>query len=43
MAYVLADLYERAGDLPAARSGFGWLASHDPGFGDVEDRLASLH
>lgn len=43
MAYVLADLYERAGDLPAARSGFAWLASHDPDFGDVQERLASLH
>lgn len=43
MAYVLADLQERAGDLPAARSGFRWLASHDPEFADVGDRLAALH
>lgn len=43
MAYVLADLQERAGDLPAARSGFAWLQMHDPEFGDVADRLASLH
>lgn len=42
-AYVLADLHERAGDLPAARSGFSWLAQHDPDFGDVTDRLAALH
>ena len=42
MAYVLADLQERAGDLPAARSGFAWLARHDPEFADVADRLASL-
>lgn len=43
MAYVLADLQERAGDLPAARSGFRWLAAHDPDFADVADRLAALH
>lgn len=43
MAYVLADLHERAGDLPAARSGFSWIKMHAPDFGDVDDRLASLH
>lgn len=43
MAYVLADLHERAGDLPAARSGFNWIKLHAPDFGDVDDRLASLH
>ncbi len=42
MAYALADLHERAGDLPAARSGFSWVQQHDPDFGDVVDRLASL-
>lgn len=42
-AYVLADLHERAGDLPAARSGFSWIISHDPDFGDAADRLAALH
>jgi len=42
LAYVLADLHERAGDLPAARSGFSWIQMHDADFGDVVDRLASL-
>jgi hypothetical protein len=42
MAYALADLYERAGDVPGARSQFGWLRSQDPDFADVEDRLANL-
>lgn len=42
IAYVLADLQERAGDLPTARSGFAWLYGQDPDFGDVADRLSSL-
>ncbi|MBS1848475.1 MAG: tetratricopeptide repeat protein [Actinobacteria bacterium] len=41
-AYVLADLKERTGDVPAARSGFAWLAQVAPGFADVEDRLVAL-
>lgn len=40
--YVLADLHERAGDLPAARSGFAWLDANAPGFGDVGDRRNAL-
>lgn len=43
MAYVLADLQERAGDLPAARAGFAWIRTHDPDFADVGSRLAALH
>lgn len=42
MAYALADLYERAGDVPGARTQFGWVRSQDPEFADVADRLASL-
>ena len=42
MAYALADLYERAGDVPGARSQFGWLRAQDPDFADVEDRLSNL-
>ena len=42
MAYALADLYERAGDVPGARTQFGWVRSQDPDFADVADRLASL-
>jgi tetratricopeptide (TPR) repeat protein len=41
-AYVLADLYEQAGDLPRARATFSWVAGHDPGLADVVDRLAAL-
>ncbi len=42
MAYALADLYERAGDVPKARQLFGWLVRHDPDFADAGDRLRSL-
>jgi lipopolysaccharide biosynthesis regulator YciM len=42
MAYALADLYERAGDVPRARSLFGWLVRHDPEFADAADRLRNL-
>lgn len=42
MAYVLADLQERAGDLPTARSGFEWLQVQDPEFADVGERLSAL-
>jgi tetratricopeptide (TPR) repeat protein len=41
-AYALADLLERAGDLPRARATFGWLAHVEPDFGDVADRVAAL-
>ena len=40
--YALADLYERSGDLPSARRGFGRISDVDPGFVDVSDRLNSL-
>ena len=39
--YALADLYERAGDLPRARELFERVASHGE-FADVTSRLASL-
>lgn len=41
-AYALADLRERAGDLPQARSLFQRIASLDPEFGDIEDRVRAL-
>ncbi len=41
-AYALADLYERAGDVPKARALFGWLVRHDAEFADAGDRLRSL-
>ena len=40
--YALADLYERAGELPRARELFRRLVDHDPEFFDVADRLAGL-
>lgn len=40
--YALADLYERAGDLPAARSGFARLDAHWPDYADVAARLDTL-
>ena len=40
--YVLADLYDRAGNLPKAREMFRRVALHDPDFSDVSVRLASL-
>jgi tetratricopeptide (TPR) repeat protein len=42
VAYALADLHERAGDLPKARELFGVVAANDPGMGDVEARLRAL-
>ncbi|MFP3906665.1 MAG: tetratricopeptide repeat protein [Acidimicrobiales bacterium] len=41
-AYALADLRERAGDLPQARSLFERVAAADPEFGDVAGRVDSL-
>ena len=41
-AYALADLYERAGDLPRARVQFAYVARADPSFVDVAERLAAL-
>ncbi|MGI9616054.1 MAG: tetratricopeptide repeat protein, partial [Acidimicrobiales bacterium] len=40
--YLLADLYERSGDLAHARRVFGDIATSDAQFGDVAERLASL-
>lgn len=37
--YVLADLYERAGEIPKARSLFGRIAAVDRRFADVQQRL----
>jgi tetratricopeptide (TPR) repeat protein len=41
-AYALADLYERAGDLPAARELFRRVASVEPELGDAAARAAAL-
>jgi len=40
--YALADLYERAGDIPHARELFGRIRARDAGFADVAERLAGL-
>lgn len=40
--YVLADLYERAGDLPHARELFAWVVAADPGLADAAERLSDL-
>jgi tetratricopeptide (TPR) repeat protein len=40
--YALADLHERAGDLPAARALFRKVSAQDPRFVDVAERLAAL-
>jgi tetratricopeptide (TPR) repeat protein len=40
--YALADLYERAGDVPRARRLFGRIANHDRDFFDVSDRLRTV-
>jgi hypothetical protein len=42
MRYVLADLYDRAGEHQAARRWFESVASSAPGFFDVQDRLRQL-
>jgi hypothetical protein len=39
---VLADLYDRAGNVPKAREMFRRVAVHDRDYADVADRLASL-
>jgi tetratricopeptide (TPR) repeat protein len=41
-AYALADLYERAGDVPRARELFSRVAASDPDAFDVRQRLRSL-
>ncbi len=40
--YALADLYERAGDIPRARSLFREVVAADPETSDAADRLAGL-
>lgn len=42
VAYALADLHERAGDLPKARELFTVVATNDPDLGDVAARLRAL-
>lgn len=41
-AYALADLYERAGELPKARQLFSRITGVDPEFADVAARVRSL-
>lgn len=41
-AYALADLYDRGGDLAAARRLFAWIDTNAPDFADASDRLADL-
>ena len=40
--YALADLYDRAGDVPRARTLFTRIRQADPSFADVSQRLRSL-
>jgi tetratricopeptide (TPR) repeat protein len=40
--YALADLYERSGDLPQARSLFAQIARAEPDFLDAPERAAGL-
>jgi tetratricopeptide (TPR) repeat protein len=40
--YVLADLYERAGDTAHARELFGRVAAADPDLADAQDRYTAL-
>ena len=40
--YVLADLYERAGEVARARELFRWVVGQDSSFADAAERLASL-
>jgi tetratricopeptide (TPR) repeat protein len=40
--YALADLYERAGDLPRARELFTRIGATDPGAFDVRQRIRAL-
>jgi tetratricopeptide (TPR) repeat protein len=42
MWYALADLFDRNGEPIKARSLFSRIRSVDPGFADVEERLANL-
>jgi tetratricopeptide (TPR) repeat protein len=40
--YVLADLYERAGDIPRARDTFARVAAVDPQAFDTRQRVRAL-
>jgi tetratricopeptide (TPR) repeat protein len=40
--YVIADLFDRSGDVVQARRFFGLVAQHDGEFADVVQRLANL-
>ena len=40
--YVMADLYERAGDTPRARRLFSDVAQAEPAFGDAAERASNL-
>jgi thioredoxin-like negative regulator of GroEL len=40
--YALADLYERAGDVPRARELFRRIADHERDFADTAERLSAL-
>ena len=40
--YALADLYERAGDVPRARELFRRVVRHEPDLADAAERLAAL-
>ena len=40
--YVIGDLHDRAGNIIEARRFFERIVSHEPGFADVVERLASL-
>jgi hypothetical protein len=40
--YVLADLYERAGEVARARDLFARVRRYDPSFADVAERGAAL-
>jgi tetratricopeptide (TPR) repeat protein len=40
--YVLADLYDRSGDVVKARALFERIREHDSDFADVDERLLSL-
>ena len=40
--YALADLYERAGDVPRARELFRKVVEHEPELSDSVERLAAL-
>jgi tetratricopeptide (TPR) repeat protein len=40
--YVLADLYDRSGDVINAREWFAKIANNDPDFSDVRERLSTI-